>query len=90
MTEIDAGRWYWDRRSEKALYARRLDDDTVEFVTVWHAEEVEDALEGGVLVPVGDIDVDHSETAFDLVDSFRMPERVEGGSDEGAVSPDDE
>lgn len=75
--EIDTDRWYWDRRTRKALYPRRVDDDTVEFVTVWHAEEVGDALDGGALVPLSEVGLDRTETTFDLVDSFRTPDRVE-------------
>jgi hypothetical protein len=83
-------RWYWDRRTETALYPRRVDGDTVEFVTVWHREEVEDATDAGALVPVEEIGLDRTETTFDLLDSFRTPEHVEreareaAGNDEGS------
>ena len=70
-------RWYWDRRTSSALYPRRTDDGTVEFVTVWHAEEVADALDSGALVPVEDVTLDRTDTPFDLLDSFRFPAHVE-------------
>jgi hypothetical protein len=78
--------WYWDRRTRTALYPRRTENDTVEFVTVWHAEEVADAVEGGALVPADEVGLDRTETTFDLVDSFRFPERVEneGTADDAA------
>ncbi|MEF8852893.1 MAG: hypothetical protein V5A44_05550 [Haloarculaceae archaeon] len=69
--------WYWDRRTRTALYPRRRADDTVEFVTVWHAEEVADAVDGGALVPVDEVGLDRTETTFDLIDSFRFPAGVE-------------
>jgi hypothetical protein len=71
--------WYWDRRTRTALYPRRTEDGTVEFVTVWHAEEVADAVEAGALVPVDEVALDRTETTFDLLDSFRFPERVVSG-----------
>jgi len=78
--------WYWDRRTRTALYPRRTEDDTVEFVTVWHAEEVADAVDAGALVPVDEVGLDRTETAFDLLDSFRFPEGVETGDpDEDTV-----
>lgn len=69
--EFDTDRWYWDRRNRKALYPRRTDDGTVEFVTVWHAEEVTDALAGGALVPIEEVGLPRTDTTFDLIDSFR-------------------
>jgi hypothetical protein len=83
--EFETGRWYWDRRNRKALYPRRVEDGTVEFVTVWHAEEVADALDGGALVPVEEVGVDHSETLFDIFESFRMPEDVEDPPEEATT-----
>ena len=80
--EFETDRWYWDRRTRKALYPRRTDDDTVEFVTVWHAEEVSDALDGGALLPLEDVGLNNTKTAFDLLDSFRTPERVTLDGDE--------
>ena len=90
VENLDTGDWYWDRRNRKALRPRRIDDDTVEFVTVWHAEEVADALDGGALVPVDEIGVDDIDTTFDLVDSFRMPDAVgsERGDDDDSADPE--
>lgn len=78
---VDPGTWYWDRRTGKALAPRRVDDRTVEFVTVWHAEAVTDALDGGVLVPLADLSLDRTDTTFDLIDSFRTPDIDAGGAD---------
>lgn len=69
--------WYWDRRTRTALYPRRIDENTVEFVTVWHCEEVSDAIDTEALVPIEAVDLNRTETTFDLLDSFRTPERVE-------------
>lgn len=73
--EFEADRWYWDRRTRKALYPQRV-DDTIEFITIWHSEEVTDALNGGALVPLEDVGLDETDTAFDLLESFRTPEHV--------------
>ena len=81
--EFEPDRWYWDRRTQKALYPRRT-GDTVEFVTVWHAEEVTDALDGGALVPLEDAGLDGTDTTFDLLESFRTPPRVTGDADDAA------
>ena len=86
---FDTDRWYWDPRTGKALYPRAVDDETVEFVTVWHAEEVADALENETLQPVESVGLDRTDTTFDLLDSFRMPPHVENGSSDGA-DPEDE
>ena len=69
-------RWYWDRRTRKALYPTEVDEDenTVEFITVWHCEEVEDAIEGEALVPVEEVSSEIVDTTFDLLDSFRFPD----------------
>lgn len=66
--------WYWDRRTRKALYPTEIDEDenTVEFVTVWHREEVEDALASEALVPVEEVSSEIVDTTFDLLDSFRF------------------
>jgi hypothetical protein len=66
-------RWYWDRRTNKAYYPVAVDEDTVQFATVWHREEVEDALAADALATIEDVNVDRTDTTFDLVDSFRMP-----------------
>lgn len=78
MTEITR-RWYWDRRTRKALYPIKVDGetDTVRFVSVWHREEVADALAGDVLVDVEEVSSENVDTTFDLLDSFRLPD-VEG------------
>ena len=82
--EFDPDRWYWDQRTQKALYPRHT-GDTVEFVTVWHAEEVTDALDGGALVPLEDAGLSR-DTTFDLLESFRTPERA---SEEGSEAERD-
>lgn len=74
----DEERWYWDRRNRKAYYPIERDDGTVTFATVWHEEEVTDALERGALVPLDEIGLDRTDTTFDLLDSFRTPESVPG------------
>jgi hypothetical protein len=76
VDSFNTGQWYWDRRNRKALYPRRADDGTVEFLTIWHAEEAADALDGGALVPLDDVGLDRTDTTFDLLDSFRTPEHV--------------
>ena len=67
-------RWYWDRRTNKAYFPTEEDGEGVRLVSVWHAEEMAEAIEAGALVPVEDIGLDRTETTFDLVDSFRFPE----------------
>lgn len=72
-------RWYWDRRNNKAYYPTEVrEDGTVAFATVWHPEEVADAMDGGALVPVDEIGLDRADTTFDLLESFRF-EGVDGG-----------
>jgi len=71
--------WYWDRRTNKAYYPLRADGDTVEFLTVWHRDEVADALAEDALTTVDDIGQtgpDKSGTTFDLVDSFRIDDEA--------------
>lgn len=72
----DTDRWYWDRRTQDALYPLQIDDDTVRFVTVRHPEEVDDALETGALVPFDDDGLERTETMLDFMDSFRMPDDI--------------
>lgn len=74
MSRIEA-QWYWDRRNNKAYYPVETGDGTVSFRTVWHEDEVADALSGDVLVPVEEI-------GFDPIDSFRTPEDPAGVGDE--------
>lgn len=75
-------RWYWDRRTRKALYPIEVDEaaDTVTFLTVWHQEEVDDALGGEALTSVEDVSVAGFNSTFDLLDSFRFPD-VEGADE---------
>lgn len=81
VDDIETDRWYWDRRTEKALYPHRVDDGTVEFRTVWHAEEVADALDSGALVPLAEVGAGEADRPLDLVDSFRLPDGIEGTDD---------
>lgn len=69
--ELPPDGWYWDRRNRKAISPKRVEERTVTFETVWHREEVADALEHGALVPLDDVGLDRTETTFDLLDSFR-------------------
>jgi hypothetical protein len=73
MPEHDAaaGEWYWDRQVRKAYYVRETDENTVELVSVWHAEEFADALESEAIVPLAETGADRVDTAFASVDSFR-------------------
>lgn len=65
--------WYWDRRNNKAYYPTEVrEDGTVAFTTVWHPEEVADAMDGGALVPADEIGLDRVDTTFDLLESFRF------------------
>lgn len=65
MSRIEE-QWYWDRRNNKAYYPVETGDNTVSFRTVWHEDEVADALRSDVLVPIDEI-------GFDPIDSFRTP-----------------
>lgn len=67
-------RWYWDRRNDKAYYPVKSTDDTTSFLTVWHDEEVEDAIENGALDPLEETGMDDPERPFGLKDSFRLVE----------------
>lgn len=85
--EIEADSWYWDRRTNKALYPQQVDDNTIQFVTVWHREEVEDALDNDALVPLSEIGLDRADTTLDLIQSFRTANvNSESGADGSAVS----
>lgn len=72
MTDVEAT-WYWDHRTETALYPCRTDGDAIEFVTVRHRDAVADAVEAGALEPLGEgtPDGDLAGT-LDFVDSFRL------------------
>jgi hypothetical protein len=76
MTDL-SDQWYWERRTETALRPVERDGDTVRLETVWHAEEIEDAIASGVLAPIEEIGLDRTDTTFDLIDSFRLPESDE-------------
>lgn len=65
--------WYWDRRTNKAYYPVAVNEDTVQLATVWHRDEVDGALAEGALTTIDGVNVDRTDTTFDLVDSFRMP-----------------
>jgi hypothetical protein len=86
-------RWYWDHRTNKAYYPKRVDDEdgTVELVTVWHHGEVTDALETGALTPVEEVsDPADEDGGFGCFDSFRFPVGEDDGPDEHErVSGDD-
>jgi hypothetical protein len=75
MTSINS-QWYWDQRIQKAYYPIKIDDGTVRFVTVWHESEVADARDRGALVPIDEIGIDGTETTYDMIDSFRMPDDI--------------
>lgn len=75
MTDPDQ-QWYWDRRTNEAYYPVETDGDAVRLVSVWHPEEFADARETGALVPLSTVGLDRTETTFDLLDSFRLPEDV--------------
>ena len=66
--------WFWDRRTNKAYYPVEMDDDTVRLVSVWHRDEFDGAVGAGALTPVEDVNLDRTDTTFDLLDSFRLPE----------------
>ncbi len=76
------GEWYWDRRTGKAYYARRVDDETVEFVSVWHHEEVADAMANDAFVPLDDIGFGGEESVLTMIDSFRLPDEERLSVDE--------
>jgi hypothetical protein len=90
LESFDTDQWYWDPRTGKALYPRAVDGETVEFVTVWHAEEVTDALDNEALLPVESVGLERTDTTFDLLESFRMPPHLETGPSDGADRTDSE
>jgi hypothetical protein len=69
--------WYWDKRSNKAYYPVEIAEDTVRLVSVWHRDEVEGAVDAEALQPIEDVNLDRTDTGFDLIDSFRFPEDVD-------------
>ena len=80
MVEDHAG-WLWDRRTNKAYYPVATTEDTVEFRTVWHDEEVADARESGALVPIEETGIDNEGRLFGLTDSFRVDTNGETAAD---------
>lgn len=73
MTELEK-RWYWDRRNDKAYYPVNVEADTISFLTIWHAKELEDARECDVLTPIEETDFTDPERPLGLKESFRLPE----------------
>lgn len=67
-------RWYWDRRNDKAYYPVKTEDDTISFLSVWHDEEVEDAMSAGALTPMEETGFADPERPLSLKDSFRLVE----------------
>jgi len=70
-------RWYWDHRNRKAYYPVERGENTVTLATVWHDEELADALETGALEALGASCEDHFTDVFAFADTFRTPDRVE-------------
>jgi len=66
--------WLWHRGHNKAYRAVHADDDRVLLVTAWHPEELASARETDALVPVEEVSLDRTETTFDLLESFRLPD----------------
>jgi len=83
-TDVEPGTWYWDRRAERPLYARRADDEAIEFVSVWLPEEAADALATGAVVQLDEMDFDRDGGPFALKDSYRTT--LETEDPEGAES----
>jgi hypothetical protein len=67
--------WYWDWRTNKALYPIATDEDTVTLVTVWHRDEVESAIETDALEDVESVGGNNQ--GFDHFDTFRLPDEDE-------------
>lgn len=65
-------RWYWDNRNRKAYYPHRVDKNTITFVTVWHREEITDALATGAVEPITETSPEWFDSVFDHIDSFRF------------------
>lgn len=76
MTDLPQ-QWYWDKRANKAYYPVEVTDETVRLVSVWHRDEVDGAIDAGALRPLEDVNLDRTDTGFDLIDSFRFPEDVD-------------
>lgn len=80
-SELEPG-WYWDNRNRKAYYPKRIDEETVTFVTTWHREEVADALATGAVEPVDEMSPEWFDSVFDHIDSFRFDVAATDGSTE--------
>jgi len=79
VTTDIANEWYWDRRNRKSHFPVHRDDDVVGFVTFWSTDELADATEGDVFVPLREARADYvtsDEVGFDYFDSFRLPDEV--------------
>lgn len=70
--DFKEGEWYWDGRNQKAYFPITVEENRVELVTVWHRDEIEDALEHGAMVPLDEISFPH-DSVFETLDSFRTP-----------------
>lgn len=80
--------WYWDRRNRKAYFPLEKNDGAIQFVTIWHIEEVTDALEGGALVPIDEVGLDRTDTTFSLLESFRIPPHLEASTNANRTDQD--
>lgn len=82
--EEELDQWLWDRRTNKAYRPVEADDGTVTLVSVWHRDEVADALEKGALEPLDEVSGEN--IGFNHFDSFRLLDDEElerfGGDDE--------
>jgi len=83
-TDVEPGTWYWDRRVQRALYARRADDEAIEFVSVWLPEEAAGALASGAVVPFDEMNFERERGASAVKDSYRTS--LETDDPEGAES----
>jgi hypothetical protein len=81
--------WYWDHRNRKAYYPVERDDGTVTLATVWHEEELADALETGALEELGASCEEYFTDVFAFADTFRTSERVEQLAEEAGEWDDD-
>ena len=69
--------WYWDRRNRKAYFPIHRGEGTVSLVTVWSADEIADATDNDVLVPLRGTRPDYvtrDDVGFDYFDSYRLPD----------------
>lgn len=77
MTDLEE-RWYWDRRIDKAYYPVDTGDGTTTLLSVWHDEELGDALDRDALVTIAEFTEQRGTTPFDLKESFRLPDPITG------------